>query len=92
MSVHPIRVVFSRPNNGYTHDRAMAAEHLTVGAVYTVERADEEAWHTSYRLAEVPDVVFNSVLFEPYTNGDREEDTEAVVSRRDAEADFYNEA
>lgn len=26
-----------------------------------------------------------------YTNGDREEDTEAGVNRRDAEADFYTE-
>ena len=37
---------------------------LEVGKTYTVEEVDVHGWHTEVYLKEIPDVPFNSVLFE----------------------------
>lgn len=91
MSTRPRHVVFAHPENGYPHDREMGAEHLTVGAVYTVESAHMEAWHTTYRLSEVPGKAFNSVLFETYTNAERMEDVESGHPMGDGRATCLDE-
>jgi len=58
------KVIFSNPDSGYPDQVALAAEHLTIGATYTVERTEVFDWHTNVYLQEVPDVGFNSCLFE----------------------------
>lgn len=50
-------------HGGYTHDQEHAAKHLTVDAVYTVEKTDISEWHTDVHLREVPGQKFNSVMF-----------------------------
>lgn len=57
------KVRFARPDAGYKGDQEMAAEHLTVGGVYTVERTDVGQSHTTVWLQEVPERGFNSVQF-----------------------------
>lgn len=57
------RVVFAFPNNGYPADGRRAAEHLTLGRAYTVERCNIHDFSTSVWLREVPGVSFNSVMF-----------------------------
>lgn len=42
--------------------------HLEVGKVYTVEYTDVHNWHTDVYIKEVPEVAFNSVNFEDYTD------------------------
>ena len=42
-----------------------AKDFLTIGEVYTLDRAPEvHTWHTKYYLEEVPGKKFNSVQFE----------------------------
>lgn len=50
-------------HGGYTHHQEHAAKHLTVGAIYTIEKTDIGAWHTDVYLREVPGEAFNSVMF-----------------------------
>lgn len=54
---------FTKPGNGYPHDQKVAAKHLTEGESYTVDKVEVHSWHTKIWLKEVPDVSFNSVLF-----------------------------
>lgn len=58
------RVTFSHPTSGYDNQQKTAAEYLQVGATYTVQRTDVHGWHTDVFLCEVPDVSFNSALFD----------------------------
>lgn len=67
MSIYSPRgteVIFAHPTAGYEHDMRRAANHLTPGAKYTVERAIVEDWTTRVFLQEVPGVAFNSVHFD----------------------------
>lgn len=56
-------VVYDRPQNGYDHHKATAAQHLEVGKSYTCTRVDVGDCHTDIYLKEAPGVAFNSVLF-----------------------------
>ena len=58
------QVKFEHPTWGYPHHQKLAGEHLIVGNTYTVARTAVETWHTDVYLEEVPEVPFNSVLFE----------------------------
>lgn len=58
------KVVFNHPNAGYDHHQKTARKHLVVGKVYTVNFTVVSSWHTDVYLQEVPNVMFNSVLFD----------------------------
>lgn len=58
------KVVFSHPDTGYLHHQETAKEHLTLGKTYTVEETQIDSFHTDVFLQEIPEVAFNSVLFE----------------------------
>ena len=57
------KVIFARPNAGMDAHIAQAATHLTVGNTYTVTRVEAGSWLTLVYLQEVPDIGFNSVMF-----------------------------
>lgn len=50
-------------HNGTEADQDWANKHLTVDAIYTIERTDVGGWHTDFYLVEVPGKPFNSVHF-----------------------------
>jgi len=39
-------------------------KHLTLGAIYTVERTEVHSWHTKLFLQEVPGIPFSTVWFD----------------------------
>jgi len=57
-------VIFTHPNNGYPGDQKEAAKFLEVGEVYTVEKTDVANWMTRVYLQEIPNVSFDSAMFE----------------------------
>lgn len=59
-------VIFANPNAGYPHHQETAAKHLKEGWIYTVERTEVGGWHTDVFLKEIPNVPFNSVMFDNY--------------------------
>jgi predicted nucleic-acid-binding protein len=51
--------------NGYEMDREKALDcELIEDEIYTVDHTDVGNWHTNVYLKEVPDIPFNSVMFE----------------------------
>ncbi len=58
------KVSFHNPNAGYAGDIKKAAEHLELGEVYTVKMIRIEAWISYVWFEEIPDVSFNTVMFE----------------------------
>ena len=58
------RVVFSNPLNGRMLDQREARKYLKVNGVYTVERTSQNSWGKKIFLIEVPEVAFNTILFE----------------------------
>lgn len=58
------KIVFKHPGSGYDYDQETARKYLTVGSVYIVERTVTHSWSTEVFLQEVPNISFNSVLFE----------------------------
>jgi hypothetical protein len=58
------KIVFSNPTFGYESDQKLAKECLRVGETYTIKSIQIHRWNTDVYLDEVPDEVFNSVLFE----------------------------
>lgn len=58
------RVIFKYPTNGYKAHQELAQKHLTEGEVYTVVYTDVSQSSTRVLFEEVPNVWFNSVLFE----------------------------
>ncbi len=58
------KVVFANPGSGYEPEQELAKEHLKVGATYTVDRTEVGRFHTKVFLEEIPDVPFNSVMFD----------------------------
>jgi hypothetical protein len=58
------KVKLVHPNAGYDPDVARAKKHLTVGKVYTVNYAITYSWNTDVYLVEIPNVAFNSSMFE----------------------------
>jgi hypothetical protein len=65
----PIHARYAHPEAGWKTDRATAAEHLTVGEIYTIRRM-EVGRSTSYLyFCETPeDAAFNTVQFEPVSD------------------------
>ena len=51
-------------DNGRDSEREYAATMLKEGQVYTVDHTDVYGWHTDVHLQEVPDQMFNSVMFD----------------------------
>ena len=58
------KVVFSNPLNGRLLDQREARKYLKVNGVYTVERTSQNSWGKKIFLIEVPEVAFNTILFE----------------------------
>ena len=58
------KVVFANPNSGRPLHRETAREHLVLGREYTVQRTRVHHWHTDVYLIEVPDIAFNSEMFD----------------------------
>lgn len=58
-----LKVRFAHPNSGYPTDQERAKEYLELGAVYTISNFLVDAWYTNIWLVEVPDMHFNSVMF-----------------------------
>ncbi len=58
------KVSFHNPTAGWASDGRNANKHLVVGEVYTVKMIRIDDWVTHVWLEEVPDVSFNSVMFE----------------------------
>ena len=63
------KVVFTG-RGGYGYQQSEAREHLTVGAIYTVEHTEVHSWSTDVYLYEVPGIRFNSVMFDKVKEGD----------------------
>lgn len=49
--------------NGTEANKAWADKHLTVDAIYTIERTEVGDWHTDFYFIEIPGRAFNSVHF-----------------------------
>lgn len=49
---------------GWDADKVHANQHLTIGEVYTVDIIDIGSWSSDVYLTEVPDIDFNTVMFE----------------------------
>ncbi len=58
------KVVYVYPENGTTRDQERAKEYLTVGNVYTLGCIAVHGWITYLVFEELPDIIFNSVMFE----------------------------
>ena len=61
---HGDRVKYAFPTNGLEFDREIANAYLRIGETYTVDEIHVGRSSSSIWLAEVPDMPFNSVLFE----------------------------
>ncbi len=61
--VFPIYARFSYPDNGYSGDRALAAEHLTVGEDYLIDQMIVGGSVTTLYLHDFPGIGFNQVMF-----------------------------
>lgn len=53
--------------NGYDRERQYAATILTVGVPYTVLSVNVESYSSTVQLAEFPNQLFNTVMFENAT-------------------------
>jgi hypothetical protein len=63
----PIAARFAHPDNGYKADQELAAEHLTVGKVYTLTGI-EVGRSSSTIFLDIPNgprFGFNTVMFDP---------------------------
>lgn len=58
------KAIYKYPNNGYESDQKLAKKHLTLGKSYTIERIEAEDFNTKVWLKILPEIYFNSVLFE----------------------------
>jgi hypothetical protein len=58
------KVIFNHPQSGYNHHIETAKKHLEVGKEYTVDHTYVGDWHTDVYLKEIPEVAFNSVMFD----------------------------
>lgn len=58
------KVMFKHESNGYKSHQETARKYLKLGAVYTVRSTVIGGSHTDVYLNEVPNVAFNSVMFE----------------------------
>ena len=51
-------------NGGWDYQRESANKILTIGQDYTVDYTVVHGWYTDVYLIEIPDISFNSCLFE----------------------------
>ena len=58
------KVIYCNPDNGYLHNQKDCQKHLIFNQVYTVDHTEVGSCHTDVYLKEIPDVPFNSVMFE----------------------------
>jgi len=58
------KVIFSYPTNGYDGDNLIGRQYLTVGYEYTVQRVSIGRSSSRVYLKEVPDIGFNTCMFE----------------------------
>lgn len=58
------KVIFNHPDAGRSFDQARAEKHLIVGGVYTVDQLDVDRNFSKVLLEEIPDVWFNTVMFD----------------------------
>lgn len=49
---------------GYDSDKVRADKYLTLDEIYTVDYVDIGNWMSDVYLREIPDVDFNTVMFE----------------------------
>ena len=63
-SIKGTKIIFKHESNGYKSHQETARKHLKLGAVYTVNRTDIGESHTDVYVEELPNVAFNSVMFE----------------------------
>jgi hypothetical protein len=66
MDVHAepgTKVVFAFPQNGYPAEKAITAQFLSVGSVYTIARTDVHDSSTTVYLVEFPGMPFNNCSF-----------------------------
>ncbi len=68
------KIKFVNPTSGYQYEQDTAKAHLIIGKEYTVEQTSVGSWHTEVYIEEVPDVGFNSCLFEDVSNQSVEDD------------------
>ena len=67
------QVQFNYPNNGNKYDKETAKKYMNVGVVFTIDYTVVGDWHTDVYLQEVPEVAFNSVMFDDYPVIERKE-------------------
>jgi hypothetical protein len=60
------KVIFQPGNNGYESENKAAREILELDKVYTVDHVQVDSWISHVQLVEVPNKLFNSVLFNDY--------------------------
>ena len=58
------KVVYANPQNGYKSDQHLASHNLWEGKTYTVSHTIVSGFSTEVYLEEVPNIPFNSVMFE----------------------------
>ncbi|UOL48740.1 hypothetical protein [Pseudomonas phage Astolliot] len=63
---HGHKVIFQPENNGYESENKDARAVLELDKVYTVDHVQVESWISYVQLVEVPNKLFNTVLFNDY--------------------------
>lgn len=58
----------------YEYQTARAKKHLEIGKIYTVERTDVHSSSTEVYLQEIPEIAFNSTLFQDVEKQSEEDD------------------
>jgi hypothetical protein len=58
------KIVYKNINSGHEHDQKEANKYLIAGNIYTVDYTHVESFHTDVYIKEVPNISFNSVMFE----------------------------
>ena len=58
----------------YDYQTERAKKHLEIGKIYTVESTEVRSFSTNVVLQEIPDVEFNSTLFEDIQKQSEEDD------------------
>ncbi len=72
----PLHARFAHPDAGWKDQGRLAAEHLTLGEVYTVRTLEVGQSSSVLTLYEVPGHAFNTVLFDAAPAPDFEDDDE----------------
>lgn len=68
------KVSFTHPNGGWPYDQQQAKTYLELDNTYTVDRTIVHSSSTDVFLKEVPNIKFNSVMFDDVEPQDEEQD------------------